>query len=115
MRAPPKTINALFIFFKTKTTIKLVRAMTMVLQSVSVSFVISTHTATIKATAATFIASKMALIILDFLILGIKGFKINTNKNEGRKIPTVAARAPVKPFICQPINVAVDKTGPGVI
>ena len=95
--------------------IKLARAIKIVLQSVRVSFPIFTATATINATAATFTASKNAPKVLDFLSLGNKGFKIKTNKNEGRKIPMVAAIAPEIPFICHPIKVAVDNTGPGVI
>jgi len=84
-------------------------------QSVKEPFPIFIQTTNISATAAIFTASKIALIILDFLIFGIKGFKTKTNKKEGRNIPMVAAIAPVIPFICQPIKVAVDKTGPGVI
>ncbi len=90
-------------------------AIKIVRQSVRVSLPMLIHTATIKATAATFTASKKAPITFDFRILGINGFKIRTKRNEGRKIPMVAAIAPVTPFICQPIKVAVDKTGPGVI
>lgn len=91
-----------------KTAIKIVR------QSVKVSFPISTQTATITATAAMFTASKNAAIIFDFRIFGISGLSIATKMKEGRKIPTVAAIAPQNPFNYQPINVAVDKTGPGV-
>ena len=100
---------------KTKTTTKLARAITIVRQSVKVSFAMFTQTAIINATAATFTASKIAPIIFDCRILGINGFNIKTKRNEGRKIPRVAASAPVIPFICQPIKVAVDNTGPGVI
>ncbi len=115
MSAPPNTINALFIFLKTKTATKLAMAITMVRQSVSVSFVISMQTAMINATAATLTASKIAPMIFDFRILGINGFNSSTKRKEGRKMPIVAASAPAIPFICQPMKVAVDKTGPGVI
>ena len=57
----------------------------------------------------------MARASFDLLNLGIMGFSSHTNRKEGRKIPNVAASAPVTPFICQPIKVAVDNTGPGVI
>src|SRR5690606_30806822 len=99
---------------KTKTAVKLITAIEMVRQSVSVSLPISTQTATITATAAMFTASKNAAITLDLRILGTRGFKMATKTKDGRKIPTVAAIAPKKPPNCQPMNVAVDKTGPGV-
>ncbi len=89
-------------------------AISTVLQSIKVSLHISKQTANIKATAATFTAFKKALITFDFRIRGIIGLSTNTNKNEGKKIPNVAAKPPDSPFICQPINVAVDNTGPGV-
>ena len=108
------TTKALFSFLNPKTTIKLATAIKIVRQSVKVSFPISIQTARIIATAPIFSASKNADIIFDFLIFGIKGLSTATNRNEGRKIPTVAAIAPQKPFNCQPIKVAVDKTGPGV-
>ena len=90
-------------------------AITIVRQSTKVSFAMFMQTAIINATAATFTASKTERIILEFLIFGINGFNTNTNINEGKKIPIVAAIAPVIPFSCHPIKVAVDKTGPGVI
>jgi hypothetical protein len=62
----------------------------------------------------TFTVSKKALMILDFRNRGIKGFSNATNKKEGRNIPTVAATAPPGPPNCHPINVADEKTGPGV-
>ena len=36
------------------------------------------------------------------------------NTNDGPKIPTVATTAPANPLRCQPMKVAVVKTGPGV-
>lgn len=62
----------------------------------------------------TFTVSKKALIIFDFLNRGISGLSTATNKKDGRNIPIVAATAPGAPAICQPINVADEKTGPGV-
>ena len=112
--APPITMNALFIFLKINTLIILKQAISIVLQSVKVSFPISTQTAIITATAAMFMASKNAVKILDFRIFGTNGFKMETKMKEGRKIQIVAAIAPQKPPSCQPIKVAVDKTGPGV-
>lgn len=51
----------------------------------------------------------------DLRILETRGFSMATTKiKEGRKMPTVATTAPEKPYNCQPINVAVDRTGPGV-
>ena len=88
--------------------------MVVVFQSTMVSFPMSIHTAIITATAPIFTASKNAPIVFDFRKRGSNGFNIETNKNEGKKIPMVAAKAPQKPFSCQPIKVAVDNTGPGV-
>lgn len=42
------------------------------------------------------------------------GLSKATKINEGRKIPSVAAITPQNPLSCQPINVAVDKSEPGV-
>ena len=89
-------------------------AIRIVLQSIMVSLPISIITDRIIAMDTIFMVSKKADINLDFLSLGIRGFKKATNKNEGRKIPRVAAAAPPIPLICQPINVAEEKTGPGV-
>lgn len=75
----------------------------------------SMHTAKISATAPTLTALSSAFNRADFRILGMYGFKSNTNRNEGKNMPMVAANAPASPFICHPINVAVDRTGPGVI
>lgn len=61
-----------------------------------------------------FIVSKKADITSELLSFGMSGFRKATNKNEGRKIPVVAAIAPPIPPICQPMNVAEEKTGPGV-
>lgn len=46
-------------------------------------------------------------MILGFLILGMIGFRMATNKNEGMNIPNVASIAPKKPFTC------TDKCGGG--
>ena len=107
-------MKALFIFLKTNTTIRLSSAISIVLQSVKVSFPISIQTATIKATAAMLTASRNEAMALDFLIFGMIGLRMATNINEGRNIPIVAAIAPQNPLSCQPINVAVESTGPGV-
>ena len=61
-----------------------------------------------------FIPSKNPEVILDFLSLGIKGFKAITNINDGRNIPSVDNTAPQKPAMKYPIAVAVVSTGPGV-
>ena len=71
----------------------------MVFQFVIVSVLISKTTAIIKAIAAIFTASKNEARILDFLSLGIRGFKISTKINDGKNTPKVAANAPQTPFI----------------
>ena len=76
----------------------LTRAIVVDLQSTKVSFPISTQTATITATAAIFTASKKAEMYLDFLSLGISGFKMLTKTKEGKNIPMLAATAPQIPF-----------------
>lgn len=86
----------------------------MVLQSITVSLPISMTIDRIIAIDTILMVSKKADISLDFLSLGISGFRKATNKNDGRKIPIVATVAPPMPAICQPINVADEKTGPGV-
>jgi hypothetical protein len=75
---------------------------------------ISIITDKIIATDTMFTVSRKTLMILELLSRGTRGLSKATNKNEGRKIPTVAAIEPVTPPICQPINVAEEKTGPGV-
>ena len=63
-------------------------------QSMRMSLHISIKTASIMATAATFTAFKKCLSIFEDCIFGMNGFNIKTNKNEGRNIPAVAAKAP---------------------
>ena len=94
---------------------RLATAMSMVLQSVNVSLPISKHTARMTPTAAAFTASKNADNKGYFLILWTNGLRIVTKIKDGKNIPTVAARAPGNPPNWEPINVAVDNTGPGVI
>ena len=77
-----------------KVKITAVMASTIAFQSVNVSFDIITKTASIIATAATFTAFKKCLNTFDFCIFGMNGFKIKTNRKEGRNIPAVAANAP---------------------
>ena len=89
-------------------------AITTVRQSVMDVFPISTHIARIKATDTIFTVSKNADNSVEFLNRDINGFNKATNKKEGKNIPVVAATAPGMPAICQPINVADEKTGPGV-
>ena len=79
-----------------------------------VSFPISKQTTSIIATAPILTASRKLEIVLYFLIFGTNGFKIPTKIKDGKNIPIVATKAPQKPFNCQPKNVAVDNTGPGV-
>ncbi len=62
------------------------------------------RTEAIKAKEAKFTPSSKTENTLEFLIFGIRGFRSHTNKNDGKKIPTVAAIAPGKPFIRYPIN-----------
>src|SRR3989337_194673 len=107
-------IKAVFRRLKKKATKKLIMAITTVLQSSNVIVPISITTAKIMATDAMLTVSKNADMILDFLSLGIRGFKKTTKTNDGKKIPIVAAKAPVNPPSCQPIKVADEKTGPGV-
>lgn len=108
------TIKEMFPYLNKIENTKLINAISKVHKSVRDSLPISTATATITATAPTLIASKNAEMILDFLILEMIGFRMATSKNEGMNIPNVASIAPQKPFNCQPINVVVDKTNPGV-
>ncbi len=112
--APPNTMKAVFSFLKNMATTKPAMAIVIPRQSWMESLPSSTHTANIMATDATFTVSRKADIIADLLSLGMYGLSKATNKNEGRKMPTVAAMAPGSPAICQPINVAAEKTGPGV-
>src|SRR5262249_5082409 len=51
----------------------------------------------------------------DLRILGIRGPLDATTMKPGKKIPTVATIAPLIPPTRYPMNVAVVKTGPGVI
>jgi hypothetical protein len=81
----------------------------MVLHSIITSLPISIITDKIMAIETMFIVSKNADITLDFLSFGMSGFKNATNKKDGRKMPIVAAIAPLMPPICQPINVAKKK------
>ncbi len=96
------------------TTAKLTTAIRILFQSSNVSLPISMITAKIIATEVMFTASKKSDITVDLLNTGIKGFNNFTKTKDGKKIPTVAAMAPLIPPICQPINVAEEKTGPGV-
>ena len=57
------------------------------------------ETTDINPKEAVLIPSKSLFIISDFINLLNIGFKISTSKNDGRKIPVVAAKAPPKPFI----------------
>ena len=66
------------------------------------------------ATDAAFTPSRKAENPFDRRIRGTKGFSNATNTKEGRKTATVAITAPYNPFICQPINVTDENTGPGV-
>ena len=88
--------------------------MIIVLQSSNVNLPISTMTDRMMAMDTMFTVSKKALMIFDFLNFAINGLSNATKKNEGRKMPIVAAIAPDAPPICQPINVADEKTGPSV-
>ena len=94
--------------------IKLTIAMVVVLQSSTLTLPISTMTLKIMAMETTLTVSRKALMIFDFLSFGTSGLSKATNRNDGRNIPTVAAMAPDIPPICHPINVADEKTGPGV-
>ncbi len=88
--------------------------MTIVRQSKMLSLPISKTIARMMATDATFTASKNADILGERRNAGMSGFRNATNKNDGRKIPIVAATAPQSPPTCQPIKVAAENTGPGV-
>ena len=56
-------------------------------------------TPAIRAKEAKFTPSSILEKALEFLNLFIQGLINQTNKNEGKKIPTVAAIAPENPFI----------------
>ena len=73
-------------------------------QSTSVSRASKIKTAVIKPTLATFTASKKADNHLDCRILGIKGLRMSTNKNEGKKIAIVATTAPGNPATKYPTS-----------
>src|SRR5262249_19608105 len=72
-------------------------------------------TTAIKASDATLTPFRNAPATADFRICLIKCPLAATNKNAGRKIPTVATVAPGNPPNKNPTNVAVVNTGPGVI
>ncbi|HTS45430.1 MAG TPA: hypothetical protein VMH01_13615 [Puia sp.] len=94
--------------------IKLRTAIKTVFQSRIVSLPNTIITERIMATEAILTVSKNAPIILEDRSLGINGLRKATNRKDGRKMPAVAAIAPPIPLICHPINVADEKTGPGV-
>lgn len=58
----------------------------------------SIQTAKISATVATLTALSSVLKRADFRILVMYGFKSNTNRNEGKNFPVVAAKAHASPF-----------------
>ena len=66
------------------------------------------------ATDMMFTVSGKADISFDLRNFNTRGLRKATNKKEGKNMPTVAAIAPGRPAICQPIKVAEEKTGPGV-
>lgn len=82
---------------KPKKKAVVIPAIAMAFQSVREEVVIFTSTDTITATAATFTESKNPRRSADDRILGMSGFKIQTNRKEGRNIPKVAAAAPAHP------------------
>lgn len=87
------------MFLNQKATTRLDNPIQIALQSVIIVVPISTQAAKIITTDATFTASKKTANILEFLILFTKGFSKATNKNEGKKTPTVARKAPVQSLI----------------
>jgi len=89
-------------------------AIKLVFQSVIDALPVSIQTTKIRTTETIFTASKKADIILELRSFRIIGLSKATNKNEDRNIPIVAAIAPGIPASCHPINVADEKTGPGV-
>jgi hypothetical protein len=78
---------------------KLKKSMESVLGDIKVAIPTCIVVSVIKATALTLTASKNGLVQDDLRRVSIKEFNIATNKNEGRKIPTVATIAPGKPAI----------------
>lgn len=94
--------------------IRLSTAIRMVRQSIIVSLLKLIHTVRMIATEAIFTPSRNAENKRDFRIFGTSGFNKATKTNEGRKTAMVAHIAPEGPFICQPINVTDENTGPGV-
>ena len=88
------TTKALFNFLNLKSRAILKTAITMVFQSVIVSFPIAIQTEIIMATDATLTASKNDENNFEFLIFSTNGFNRATKANEGRKIPIVATKAP---------------------
>lgn len=71
-------------------------------------------TLAINANAAAFIPINILENVLDCLSLENSGANIRTSRNDGKKIPTVATKAPGIPKSKYPIKVAVVNTGPGV-
>src|ERR1700675_4402516 len=66
-------------------------------------------TTAIKASEATITPSRNAPAILDSRIRGKRGPLAATNRNAGRKIPTVATTAPRVPYKKRPKKVAGGK------
>ena len=69
------------------------------------------------ATEAIFTPSRKAENKRDFRIFGRKTLfpeQMKDKINDGRKTAIVASIAPGAPFICQPIKVTDENTGPGV-
>ena len=112
--ALPTTTKTVFTFLKPKTTTPLKQAIKTVRQSVTVSHAKSIHTVMMIANEAVFTPSRKAENNFDRRIRGNSGFDKATNTKEGRNTANVAITAPSSPFICQPINVTDEKTGPGV-
>jgi hypothetical protein len=71
-------------------------------------------TAAINPREATVMPSSSPLNHGDLRMRGMSGLVMATRMKEGRKIPSVASRAPGNPPSRYPIKVAVVKTGPGV-
>lgn len=97
--APLRTIKAEFIFLMQKNAIVLNAAINSVLQSIRTCTPSLIPTTSITAKALMLTASKKAEKIFELLNRGTIGLTIRTKINEGRKIPSVANKAPCAPAI----------------
>ena len=113
-RAPPKINQVDWTSDLTCSTVE-ITVIVNVMGSIIAAWPSCQVTAAIKPREATLPPSKKLPAQVDWRNLGMIGLLIATKIKDGRKMPRVARRAPGVPPRMNPINVAVVKTGPGVI